>query len=448
MALLTLVLAVAVLFLGAALWFLRQRLREASDSIRERHFWLRESHGRGLRWMGVETLQDLINQLVSEHREWSEAERGYLEQIHATLGSLREAVFIVDSENVVVMGNEALKELLSLRENPVGRRLESIIQGPQFFDYVQGIRAGQAAGFFVLEVTVGRQTRWFEVTGSRLPERKEEKGLLALFVLHDITKQTRLERVRTEFVANLSHELRTPVTIIKGFADTLIEDHDSLPSEERAYFLEKIQKNVGRLNQMLEELLTLSRLETNPGALQFELVSLHKIIAETVEPFRHRLAANQSLELALADGNDTLMLDPMRVAQVIENLLENALRHAKGFTRLVISTEVKAGGVACRVTDNGQGIPNKDLPHLFERFYRVDKGRSRESGGTGLGLSIVKHIVQQHGGSVAAESRLGEGASMVFEIPYPEVLAEKAVMNFGPSDDAASRAIMSAREFV
>jgi two-component system, OmpR family, phosphate regulon sensor histidine kinase PhoR len=442
----SLLLAVLVVVAGAALWQVRGRLLAMAEALGQRQTWLREGTSPLFRWIGVDRLQEVANQLLKEHRKHSEAERNYLEQIRATLGSMREAVLIIDGQNRVLMANEVVRELLNLTEGARGKSLESIIQGAEFLDYVQAVKAGQGGGMFVLEMTVGRETRWFEVRGARLPEADPDRGLLTLFVLHDITRLTRLERVRTEFVANLSHELRTPVTIIKGFADTLMEDHESLSARERGVFLEKIQKNVGRLNQMLEELLILSRLEKDTHSLQFEKGSLHGIIRDTAEVFQGRLQSGQTLSLELEAARDELVLDGMRMAQVFENLLENALRHARGFKRLCIETKSLEHGLRCRVSDDGAGIPAKDLPHVFERFYRVDKSRSRESGGTGLGLSIVKHIVQQHGGSISAESVAGRGTRMILELPFPEVLAARNFLSHGANADPAAPAIVRARE--
>lgn len=439
------ILTAILLVLGIFLFRLRKRLREIGEAIQERRLWLQDERLFGDQWMGLGGLQANVNQLLTDSERQQKSGQDSLEQIRMTLGSIREAVFIIDPGNRVVMSNEAFENLLGLKERPLGRRLESIVQSSAFFDYVRETQSGKQSGFFVLEVLVKNESRWFEITGSSLPSRSDHPGVLTLFVLHDITKQTHLERVRTEFVQNLSHELRTPVTIISGFADTLVEDHDALSSEERGKFLEKIKKNSVRLTQMLEELLTLSRLENNPGALQFSLDSFHKIVTDTVEMFRLRLASGQALTMHLAEGNDRLMLDSMRMAQVLENLLENALRHARGFTTLEVVTEISSTRLLCRVRDNGPGIPAKDLPRIFERFYRVDKGRSRESGGTGLGLSIVKHIVQQHGGTVSVMSRVGEGTEIIFEIPYPEILAEKTVMNVGSHENAAKSAILPAR---
>jgi signal transduction histidine kinase len=201
--------------------------------------------------------------------------------------------------------------------------------------------------------------------------------------LHDITQLKALERMRTEFVANVSHELRTPVTIIKGFSDTLLEDSELSP-QERDRFLQKIQKNVIRLHHLLEDLLTLSRMESKADPLQRERQSLNTLVTEICDNFRGRMPEGQVLRAELDTGAPPLDLDSLRITQVLENLLDNALRHARDMRHLTVRTSVVGEQVRCYVEDDGCGIPARDLPHIFERFYRVDKGRSRELGGTGL----------------------------------------------------------------
>lgn len=395
----------------------RALLVEQSGGVRQAH--------------GLAGLQAALNKLVAENRRLSQTEKSYLDQISATLGSVREAVLIVNADNYVMLANEALQQMLRSPDSPLGRRLEGMIHGSEFYEYVRRVKGGGSADIFVSEVSIGGQSLWLEITGARLPAQEGTASMLTLFVLHDITKQKRLERVRTEFVANVSHELRTPVTIIKGFVDALIEDCADLRAEEQQRFLRKIQNNVARLHQMLEELLMLSRLESNPDAIRRERHPLGRVVAEAAENFQMRLDPDrQQLRVELTDAPDLVLLDRLRISQVIENLLENALRHAHGFTVLTVRTRVVPPNVICEVCDDGAGIPAKDLPHIFERFYRVDKGRSRESGGTGLGLSIVKHIVQQHGGEISAQSTLGKGTTIRMTIPFPEALAERAVLSF------------------
>jgi signal transduction histidine kinase len=244
-----------------------------------------------------------------------------------------------------------------------------------------------------------------------------------LLVLHDITKLKELEVMRREFVANVSHELRTPLTIIKGFAETLIDDAETLQSDSRERFTKKILTNADRLHVLVEDLLTISRLESKPEQIEPIAQPLKPLFEEVAENYRTRLdPATQRIDLAVEDEVDVVLFDRYRIHQVLDNFIENAFRYAPNFTRITLEAKLDSERqkVLCAVVDDGPGIPEKDLPHVFERFYRVDKGRSRERGGTGLGLSIVKHIIQLHGGSVSAESRLGEGSRMRFTLPAVE----------------------------
>jgi signal transduction histidine kinase len=208
------------------------------------------------------------------------------------------------------------------------------------------------------------------------------------------------------------------VTVIKGFAETLIEDEAILTPEEKTRFLKKIRSNSERLHNLLQDLLLLTRLESTEMVLQLEDFSTGEFLQELTESWESVLEeGGQKLILDLCPGNDCVRADPLRLSQVMTNLLENAVRHARGFTEIRISTRLQDGGVVISVADDGVGIPEKDLPHVFQRFYRVEKGRSRESGGTGLGLSIVKHIVVQHGGEIRARSGKGRGTTIEVFLP-------------------------------
>ena len=231
----------------------------------------------------------------------------------------------------------------------------------------------------------------------------------------------RPENIRRDFVANVSHELRTPVAIVKGFAETLDDDYDELSGKKRREFIGKIRKNSDRLCSLVEDLLQLAELESPSQALSLEDGNLAKVAQAVAERFEEQLGQEtQSIRLELAEEEQTVRFDPVKIERVIENLLDNALRYARDFSVITIRTIIdgEAREIRCEVEDDGRGIPEKDLPHLFERFYRVDKGRSRESGGTGLGLSIVKHVVELHGGSVTTRSEMNKGTIFSFSLPY------------------------------
>jgi two-component system phosphate regulon sensor histidine kinase PhoR len=237
----------------------------------------------------------------------------------------------------------------------------------------------------------------------------------ALVVMHDASEAERLNRMRQDFVANVSHELRTPLTSIHGYAETLLqgglEDGDN-----RERFVQVIHGQAARLGALVDDLLSLAELE-RPGAQpRLAAIDLRALVERQLAAFRPR-AERAGVALELAPGAPLpLRADPVLLEQVIANLVDNALKYTeRGAVRLTLGASDDRAW--CEVRDTGSGIPEEDLDRIFERFYRVDKARSREKGGTGLGLSIVKHIVTLHGGEVAVESRLGAGSTFRFEIP-------------------------------
>ncbi|KAF0093511.1 MAG: two-component system OmpR family phosphate regulon sensor histidine kinase PhoR [Puniceicoccaceae bacterium 5H] len=397
---------------------LARLVQDLTHSLRDRRAYLVDHGGDLAVDFGMDRLVGVCNELLEENERVSSTGRSYLDQINATLGSLREAVLMADNQNQVILANQALLDLFALKSLPDGQRIEGLIRNADFLEYVQQIRRGLQPPQTDIEVQIGKTTRWFEVAGALLPEQGNNRSSLTLFVLHDVTRQKRLEKVRTEFVANVSHELRTPVTIIKGFVDTLIDDLHEISPEELERFLLKIQKNSVRLHNLLEELLLLSRLEGNDRILKTDKVAISLLLAEIVDNFSMRVPEGVKLETKWAEGDDKVAVDSIRITQVVENMLDNILRHARGVSRILVETRVEPEGVRVLIEDDGQGIPPADLPHVFERFYRVDKGRSRESGGTGLGLSIAKHIIMLHGGEVQVESRVGEFTRMGFFLPF------------------------------
>jgi two-component system phosphate regulon sensor histidine kinase PhoR len=357
------------------------------------------------------------NELIAEISRLQQLRTGQLAQLEATLGSLQEAVLIVDANNYILLANKALQAIFPGAQNILRQRLELVLRSVTFLNYVDAVRAGRAQPQHEIEFVEGNSTTWVEATGTLIPPLDDQRGPWALFVLHDITKQKRLESVRKDFVANVSHELRTPLSVIKGYVETLVDGRD-MPVDDRERFLRTIQRHTERLNSLLEDLLALSRLESINPELHREPVSLSTLITGLIDDYRARPAtAGHSLNFALDPAVDEILIDPLKITQVFENLLENALKYAPRGSHIDISTRLHANDVEVCVRDNGPGIPEADLPHIFERFYRVDKGRSREKGGTGLGLSIVKHIVQLHGGRVWCESKLGQGTAFFFSLP-------------------------------
>ena len=228
------------------------------------------------------------------------------------------------------------------------------------------------------------------------------------------------EKKRRDFVANVSHELRTPVSIIKGFADSLIEDYALLNEDKRKSFLSKIQKNSERLNNLVEDLLALAKLEEPETTLEISKFDLCEVLNNIKEDFSQRKIADPP-KLFLKGKIKKLLInaDAEKLFSVFENLIDNAIIHASGLTKITVTVTKSRldNNVFCDVEDDGCGISIEDQEMLFERFYRVDKGRSRKRGGTGLGLSIAKEIIEAHGGQISVRSKVGKGTIFSFKIP-------------------------------
>ncbi|HLN63281.1 MAG TPA: ATP-binding protein, partial [Symbiobacteriaceae bacterium] len=236
-------------------------------------------------------------------------------------------------------------------------------------------------------------------------------------VLQDITRARKLEQMRTDFVSNVTHELRTPLTSINGFAETLLEGALDDPETAR-HFVGIIKRESEHLGRLIEDILDLSRIEGGKWKVKKEWLHLAELAEETAGRLASK-AESLGVDLRIEVSSDlpAIQGDPGRLAQVMLNLVDNALKYTPAGGSVTVAAEDLGQSVRVKVIDTGAGIPKIDLPRLFERFYRVDKARSRATGGTGLGLSIVKHIVEAHGGSVGVESEIGEGSTFYFTLP-------------------------------
>jgi two-component system phosphate regulon sensor histidine kinase PhoR len=251
--------------------------------------------------------------------------------------------------------------------------------------------------------------RTFDVTAAPMPGG----GVVA--VLRDLTETERVEKTRRDFIANVSHELRTPLTSIQGYAETLL---DSTPNLDHIHeFLEIIRKNAARMSRLTEDLLTLARVESGEQRFDIQPSAPGDLLHEVVQSFS-TMAQAQGIELVVENQADIpVAADREAIHQVFANLVDNALKYAASGRQIVLGARGQGRMVEFYVQDFGPGIPSEHLPRLFERFYRVDKARSRESGGTGLGLAIAKHIILAHGGTIRAESELNHGCMFLFTIP-------------------------------
>jgi two-component system phosphate regulon sensor histidine kinase PhoR len=341
------------------------------------------------------------------------------EDLPLLLANMVEGVLMVDARRVVRLANDELLRLFGLSQNPVGRTLLETLREAQVEQVVRKtLESGSAHREEVaLQSSAGAEaTRYFEI--SAVPIRDPAGGIDgAVVVFHDLTRLKQLEVVRRDFVANVSHELRTPLAIFRGYLETLIDNPD-LPREDTARVLEAMERNSNRLNSLVEDLLTLTRLESRQVQTVYESIRLDAFFDQLARDWKQRGGTEPAeLEWHAAKHLPSLEVDLLRFEQVMLNLLENAVAYSNAPRRISLTAEVAGAGLEIRVADNGIGIPPGDLPHVFERFYRVQKARTRASGGTGLGLSICKHIIEAHGGTIHAESELGKGTTVVLRLP-------------------------------
>jgi two-component system phosphate regulon sensor histidine kinase PhoR len=251
--------------------------------------------------------------------------------------------------------------------------------------------------------------RIFDVTAAPMPGG----GVVA--VLHDQTEIERVEKTRRDFIANVSHELRTPLTSVQGYSETLLES-DGLPDHLRE-FVEVIRKNALRMGRLTEDLLVLARVESGEQNFNLQLAMPQDLLDDAAQTFQE-IAGNRGIEISIINTTSSaVMVDRYAIHQVFANLIDNALKYGNQGGKILLGACETEGGVQFYVRDFGSGIPSEHLGRLFERFYRVDKARSRESGGTGLGLAIAKHVVRAHSGTIRAESELNHGSTFYFTLP-------------------------------
>ena len=336
-------------------------------------------------------------------------------KLAVVLASMFEGVVVTDNKERVVLMNPSLRKLFLVDREPAGRRLLEVIRNTAVQDMVERILAG-AKPLTTEEVDIDiPEKKVVKVNGVPIIHNNKVEG--ALLVFHDITELRRLEQIRQDFVANVSHELRTPISSIKGYAETLLEG--ALDDKDNARdFVNIISQDSNRLARLIDDLLDLSRIESGKMKMVFLPIDPAVAIGRAARIIENQAKAKSiSLVFNVAGGLPKINADETRFSQVMINLLDNAIKYTPENGSVTISANVVNGVLQIDVVDTGTGISEKDIPRIFERFYRTDKARSRELGGTGLGLSIVKHIVQAHGGLVWVQSTLGQGSTFSFTIP-------------------------------
>lgn len=342
-----------------------------------------------------------------------EALRTSQRQLETLLNSMQDAVIAIGPDDRVQWANQTMNRMVPGRARIQAPIIETV-RDPDFLRTLRTARETRSASSArATTIVTGRA---FDVTAAPMPAGG------TVVVLRDLTETERVEKTRRDFIANVSHELRTPLTSIQGYTETLLDAMTTENSHSRE-FLEIIRKNASRMSRLTEDLLRLARVESGEQRFDIRPVMPEELLREAHLIFVE-IARVQGITLEIENtANESVNADSEAIHQVFSNLIENALKYAASTTRIVLGACPSPQGVEFFVRDFGPGIPSEHLPRLFERFYRVDKARSRESGGTGLGLAIAKHIMLAHGSTIRAESELNHGSTFLFVLPLSTVVS-------------------------
>jgi two-component system phosphate regulon sensor histidine kinase PhoR len=328
--------------------------------------------------------------------------------------SMVEGLLLLDERGRIELANRAFIALFNVTTDLRGWTIIEALRLHELVALVNSLETQKQVLGFEMKLP-GPNERWLQINAAAIFNGGGQRHGTVL-VFHDLTRLKQLENARKEFVANVSHELRTPLSLIKGYAETLLDGAKDNP-EVATKFLTTIDRNAERLKLLIEDLLAISEFESGRVQLNLQTVALSPTIAKVLDDFKTR-AALKSITLVNQAPDLSVRADPGRLEQVLGNLVDNAIKYGRASGTVTMGARpTDAGQVEVSVQDDGPGIPPEALERVFERFYRVDKARSREQGGTGLGLAIVKHLVQSHGGRVWSTSQPGQGATFYFTLP-------------------------------
>ena len=362
--------------------------------------------------------QEDASKQIAELRQRHEGQALRIQTQQETLfNSMIEGLLLLDADERIQLANRAFVQLFGTATDLRGKTVLEVLRQHELAELVEKVASEKQVLGYELKLG-GLSERWLQINAAGVFNNEGKKqGTIVVF--HDLTRLKQLERTREEFVANVSHELRTPLSLIKGYVETLLDGAKDNP-EVATKFLQTIQRNSERLQFLIEDLLTISELESGRITMNLQSVRLRSLVDRVLEDFKTQ-AETRRVELKNEVPDLTALADSDRLQQVLGNLIGNAIKYGRPDGHVGVSGNLLNGtSIELCVQDDGPGIPGESLERVFERFYRVDKARSREQGGTGLGLSIVKHIVQSHGGKVWAKSELGKGAAFYFTLPLKQ----------------------------
>ncbi|KPJ77762.1 MAG: hypothetical protein AMJ54_06180 [Deltaproteobacteria bacterium SG8_13] len=414
------VLVIALLAAGVS-FYISRRISQPIERIREgaQHFSSGNLAHR-LPAVGVEEMAGLaeaLNRMAVQLDDRLKTVVRQRNELEAVLSSMLEGVAAVDQNELIIRMNQAAGRMFDCDpSDATGRHIQEVIRNLALQRFVLGaLSSGKAVEDDFIVYRGGE--RVLNVRCSPLFDASNRQ-IGTLLVISDVTQLRHLENVRSDFVANVSHEIKTPLTAIKGFVETLQQGSVDR-REEQERFLDIVLKHVNRLHAILEDLLSLSRIEqeNDQNEIQLENGSIKKVVQTAVQVCQPK-AAEKNIEVRLdCPAEIATRIDATLLEQALVNLIDNAINYSEQGSTVQVRADRKDSEVIIDITDQGPGIHSRHLPRLFERFYRIDKARSRKLGGTGLGLAIVKHIVQAHGGHVSVDSTLGKGSTFTIHLP-------------------------------
>lgn len=399
-----------------SLWFLKKRRLQKAISLaeslaKENIATLPLEEGRDLPGQLFKALNQIATLLQHRQTLLKKEES----QITGVLSTMREGVLLTDAQGRILLANQAVKEMFHVASDPQGKSLIEVFRQEKIQKVCDQLLREEGRNSFELVLGYPEEKN-LHINLSSMKSGEQIEGVVGVFI--DVTPMKKLEQMRKDFMANVSHELKTPLSSIKGYSETLLETEVKEPKQIKE-FLKIIHRNAERVEKLVEDIMNLSRLEQHEEKLSLESVSISLLAKEVCDQLEHLAQLKKiTLKNKIASDLPLVQADSSKVQKVMTVILENAIKYTPENGEVNLSAISKEKEVQIAIEDSGAGIDAHDLPRIFERFYRVEKSRTREVGGSGLGLAIAKHLVLAHGGKIWVESQLGQGSTFFFTLPF------------------------------